>query len=47
MTWASKGQAYCGMWADDMPNGLGEHVWQQGMPALQIANHGTHVMHNG
>lgn len=46
MNWVTKGQVYNGEWSDDLPNGLGEHVWQQGLPSLQMTNHAMNFMYN-
>lgn len=44
MRWHTSGQAYTGQWAHGVPNGLGEHTWEQ--DAAPGSSHATCLMHN-
>eukprot|EP00775_Hariotina_reticulata_P006988 gene6988-7202_t len=46
MKWATTEQVYSGQWVCNLPNGLGQHLWQYGPSSLQAANHASNLMFN-
>lgn len=48
MDWVTKAQRYTGHWAQGLPDGFGEHIWQQqrATPGVLESNHAMHVRHN-
>lgn len=48
MQWSTVQQRYTGQWLQGLPDGFGEHVWEQQRPAAaaQGSNHAMHIRHN-
>lgn len=46
MSWKSSKQEFTGQWRDNMPNGLGTHVWFQQVSEKTDANHALLLMYN-